>query len=80
MMAPQHGEIVKDIGDGFSIAWDTTRVDKAKLATVQALARELSAELGRIIDETPATAEKTESASAGKPRAAGTRRRPRVAA
>jgi hypothetical protein len=37
----------------FSIAWDTTRVDKAKLATVQALARELSAELGKRLGRLP---------------------------
>jgi hypothetical protein len=75
-VTPQHDEIIKDIGGGFSIAWDTTRVDKVKLAKMRALARERAAELGKIIDGDAATDENTNSAHASRRR----RRRAHAAA
>jgi hypothetical protein len=39
-MAYERDEIIRPIGEGFSIKWDTTRVDKALEAKVRAFVRE----------------------------------------
>jgi hypothetical protein len=51
-MAYEHDEIVRPIGDGFSIKWDTTRVDKALEAKVDAFVREQAAEFRKIVNGT----------------------------
>jgi hypothetical protein len=48
-MAPRHGEIIKDIGNGWAIAWDTTRVDKRLSARMNAVVRKQSTALSDII-------------------------------
>jgi hypothetical protein len=48
-MAPERDEIVKHLDDGFSVAWDTTRLDKGKLQKVDAVGQTRAAELGRIV-------------------------------
>jgi hypothetical protein len=52
-MAYAHDEIVRPIGDGFSIAWDTTRVGRASEEKVRAFAAKWAAELDRIIGGEP---------------------------
>ncbi len=51
-MAYEHDEIKRPIGEGFSIAWDTTRVDKALEAKVRAFVREQAAEFRKIVNGT----------------------------
>jgi hypothetical protein len=48
-MSPKHGEVVKDIGNGFTIAWDTTWVDKALLGKMESLVSKQSSALNEII-------------------------------
>jgi hypothetical protein len=48
-MAPQHDEILKRLDDGLVVAWDTTRVDRAKLKEARTVGLEQAAALGRII-------------------------------
>lgn len=48
-MAYAHDEIVRPIGGGFSIAWDTTHVDRATEEKARAFAAKWAAELDRII-------------------------------
>jgi hypothetical protein len=48
-MAPRHDEIVKQIDDGFAIAWDTTERDAERIADVSKVVEERSDKLGRII-------------------------------
>jgi hypothetical protein len=49
-MAYEHDEIVRPIGNGFSIKWDTTRVDEALEAKVCAFVREQAAEFHKIVN------------------------------
>jgi hypothetical protein len=79
-MTPQHDEIVKQLEGGFSIAWDTTRVDKAKLEEVRGVAREQAAQLGEIIKGTANASKQAENPTAGRSRAARRRRTARAAA
>lgn len=48
-MTPKHGEVVKDIDSGFTIAWDTTRVDKALLGKMSSVVSQQSSALNKII-------------------------------
>lgn len=48
-MAPQHDEIVKQLDDGFSIAWDTTKRDPATTKRVKRVVAQRAAELSRIL-------------------------------
>lgn len=48
-MAPRHDEIVKRLGDGFVVAWDTTRTDAKKVRKVNTVVKQRSAELGEIL-------------------------------
>ncbi|HEX3392024.1 MAG TPA: hypothetical protein VHS55_05640 [Solirubrobacteraceae bacterium] len=74
-MAYEHDEIVRPIGDGFSIKWDTTRVDKSLEAEVRAFAQERAAELGRIIDGPDDAGQAANGAGNGRMHAAGRRAR-----
>jgi hypothetical protein len=49
MAPPQHGEIIKQLGDGWAIRWDATQVDPETRAAVQRVARERADELRAIL-------------------------------
>jgi hypothetical protein len=76
-MAYEHDEIVRPIGDGFSIAWDTTHVDEALEAKMRAFASEQSAKLHELIFGADEADQATNGASAGRKRTADTTRRRR---
>ncbi|HST42285.1 MAG TPA: hypothetical protein VLK58_22390 [Conexibacter sp.] len=49
MAPPQHGEIVKQLGDGWAIRWDSTHVDPETQAAVRRVAKARSDELRAIL-------------------------------
>jgi len=39
-MAPRHDEIVKTTADGFTVAWDTTEADHARIEAVERVVKD----------------------------------------
>ncbi len=62
-MAPRHDEIVRQLGDGWSIVWDTTEVDESThRAMDEVIARQVDA-FRAIVPEGPEEAERAGSAT-----------------
>jgi hypothetical protein len=49
-MAPKHDEIIKPLGEGWAVAWDTTQVDPQTTREIARVAKEQAAEFGRILE------------------------------
>jgi hypothetical protein len=48
-MAPKHDEIVKDLGEGWSMAWDTNEVDRKTREAIDAVVQQNAESLRQII-------------------------------
>jgi hypothetical protein len=73
-MAPKHDEIFKQLDDGLYLVWDTTRVDRDRVRRVGTVSRRQAAQLGQIVEGSPA-AGATSDLRAPRPRTTARSRR-----
>jgi hypothetical protein len=50
-MTPKHDEIIKQLGDGWSMAWDTTEIDEDTRRAINRVIADMSDDLREILAE-----------------------------